>query len=64
MSSKTSRKGPRFIEYLNGRVVVFICARFCLVRTPHRNDKLISAGASDARAGFTNPLAFQRVPSA
>src|SRR5438445_3105976 len=39
---KKARKGERFVKFLNGRVVVFISARFCLFCSPHGNDKVIS----------------------
>ena len=41
MSSKASGQDSRFIECFNERVVVFICARFCLVCSPYRNDKML-----------------------
>src|SRR5439155_25919766 len=41
MSSKASGQAKWFMECFNGRVVVFICARFCLFCSPRGNDKVI-----------------------
>src|SRR5438874_986145 len=35
-------QGERFIELADGRIVVFMCVRFCLFCLSPRNDKMIS----------------------
>src|SRR5439155_25161441 len=53
MSSKSSGQAKWFIECFNGRVVVFICARFCLFYSSHGNDKMISRGyETNPRSSF------------
>ena len=45
MSSKASGQGEPFIEFVDGRVVVFMMRRFCLFCSPHGNDKMICNAA-------------------
>src|SRR6266478_2472050 len=48
MSNKARGQDARFIECFDGRVVVFICPRFCIFCSPHGNEKIDKTGLCDA----------------